>query len=97
MHSTCPTYVGCFAPARVKSVDVTSTDTAVSDLDIDICLFERLYVREFMPHHFAFVGIGIKPHPSFELVIFLRRGDHFCDGVCDVVIGRVVRNVMEWF
>jgi hypothetical protein len=46
----------------------------VSDLDIDIVLFEWLAVLgELLPDHLAVCGLGAQAHPSFELVVFARH------------------------
>jgi hypothetical protein len=53
----------------------------VSDLDIDIVLFEWLAVLgELLPDHLSVCGLGAQAHPSFELVIFAR---HLCNYLVD--------------
>jgi hypothetical protein len=55
--------------SRAQSVQISSTDSAMRDLNINIDVLEWLGL-EFLPHQLTLGRIGIEAHPSFELVIF---------------------------
>ena len=68
------TYVRSRAPSGPQSVQVRTADSRVSDLDIDVGLFEWLAVLgELLPDHLAVRGLVAQAHPSFELVVFARH------------------------
>lgn len=50
-------------------MNVTSANSAVRDLNVDVCLFPRLDFGEFLPDHFALGGVFVQTHPSFEFVV----------------------------
>lgn len=50
-------------------MNVTSANSAVRDLNVDVCLFPRLDFGEFLPDHFALGGVFVQTHPSLEFVV----------------------------
>lgn len=56
-------------PSTAQSVHVRTTDTTVSDLDVDIGLLPRLGL-ELLPDHLALSSLGAQAHPALELVRF---------------------------
>lgn len=50
-------------------MNVTSANSAVRDLNVDVCLFPRLDFGEFLPDHFALGRVFVQTHPSFEFVV----------------------------
>ena len=88
MESSGLTYVRSRAPSGPQSVQVRATDSGVSDLDIDVVLFEWLAVLgELLPDHLSVCGLRAQAHPSFELVVFAR---HLCNCLVDWERARVL-------
>lgn len=62
------------APAGADGVNVTTADTGVGDLDVDVGLLKGLGL-EFLPDHVALGGLLVETHPSFEFVVLCCRHD----------------------
>ena len=58
----------CGGPTAPQSVQITSTNPTVGDLDIDVGFFPCLGLV-FLPHHFAIDGIWVLAQPARKLVI----------------------------
>ena len=72
-HSPDAAWVNSCTPATAESVQITATNTAVRDFDINVRLFPSLGLVA-LPFHFALGGTGVKTQPSLKLV----RGAHGC-------------------
>lgn len=54
--------------SRAKSMQISGADTTMSDLNVHICLLERLWLV-FLPHQLSLSGLWVKAHPAFEFVV----------------------------
>lgn len=55
-------------PTTSQRVEITTADSAMRDLDIDVGLFPWLRL-ELSPIHVALGGGGVVAQPAFELVV----------------------------
>jgi hypothetical protein len=65
-------------------MEIRSADTAVGDLDVDVCLLPWLGLKG-APDHFALVGIFVQAEPAFKLVV----GRHLMRSFGSEAIARV--------
>lgn len=65
MMELCPT---SWSPAGSENVNITTADTAVADLDIDIILVEWLWVVA-LPDHLALSRVLVEAAPAFKLAV----------------------------
>ena len=60
-------WVNCGRPTATESVQITATDAAVGDFDIDVGLLPGLGLVA-LPFHVALDGAGVETEPALEVV-----------------------------